>query len=128
MARRKIPVIHDISFTEGPNAGLNVRVKSVKFGKVRQLMALMDDDDKDVETMDAITRMLADAIVSWDLEDEYGVRVAPSVEAIDDMEFAEVIDLVSRWLDKITGPSDGLGKGSTSGASFPGQPLTMEAL
>lgn len=128
MARRKIPRIIDVAFTEGPNEGLNIRVKSIKFGKVRQLIALMDEDDKDVEVMTEISSLLADALVSWDLQEEDGSPIEPTVEAIDDLEFDEVIDMVNRWLDSITGPDQGLGKGSGSGATFPGQPLTMEAL
>ena len=128
MARRKIPRIIDVAFTEGPNEGLNLRVKSIKFGKVRQLIALMDEDDKDVEVMNEISSMLADAIVSWDLQEEDGTPVEPSLAAIDDLEFDEVINIVNTWLDHITGPDKELGKGSSSGATFPGQPLTMEAL
>lgn len=128
MARRKTPTIYDIPFTEGPNEGLNIRVKSIKFGKVRRLIALMDDDDKDVEVMTEISVMLAEAIVSWDLQEEDGSPVEPSLEAIDDLEFPEVMDIVNRWLDHITGPSGDLGKDSNSGGKFPGRALTMEAL
>lgn len=128
MARIKTPRIIDLSFTEGPNEGLNVRIKSIKFGKVRRMIALMDDDEKDVEVMDEISTLLADSLVSWDLQEEDGSPVPTTLEAIDDLEFAEVIDLVNKWLDHMTGPSDELGKGSPSGASFPGRPLTMEAL
>ena len=128
MARIKTPRIIDLSFTEGPNEGLNVRIKSIKFGKVRRMIALMDDDEKDVEVMDEISTLLADSLISWDLQEEDGSPVPTTLEAIDDLEFAEVIDLVNKWLDHMTGPSDELGKGSPSGASFPGRPLTMEAL
>lgn len=128
MARRKIPRIIDISFTEGPNAGLNIRVMSIKFGKVRQLIRLMDEDDKDVEIMDEISKTLASALVSWDLQEEDGSPIEPSLAAIDDLEFDEVIDIVNKWLDQITGPDKELGKDSNSGENFPGRPLTMEAL
>lgn len=127
MARRKIPRIYDLAF-DGDLAGLNVRIKSIKFGKVRKLITLMDEDDKDVQVMDEISRMLADAIVSWDLQEEDGTPVEPSQEALDDLEFDEVIAIVNKWLDHITGPGDELGKDSPSGASFPVPPLTMEAL
>jgi hypothetical protein len=127
MARRRIPRIYELAF-DGDLDGLHIRVKSIKFGKVRQLIALMDDDDKDVETMDEMSRMLADSIVSWDFQDEFGVDIPVSLEAIDDLEFDEVIAIVNKWLDQMTGPSKELGKDLSSGESFPGRPLTMEAL
>lgn len=128
MARIKTPRIIGIEFTEGPNEGLNIRIKSVKFGRVRRLIALMDSEDKDVEIMDEMSSLLADALVSWDLQEEDGSPVEPNLEAIDDLEFDEVIDIINRWLDNITGPERELGKDSNSGVKFPGRPLTMEAL
>lgn len=127
MARIRVPRIYDLEF-DGELEGLHVRVKSIKFGKVRQLIALMDEDDKDVEVMERISKELAEAIVSWDFLDEDEQPIPVSLEAIDDLEFFEVIAIVNKWLDRMTGPDKDLGKGSTSGESFPGRPLTMEAL
>lgn len=128
MARIKTPRIIELAFKGEPLDGLNVRIKSIKFGKVREIMRLMDADDKDIEVMDRLSGELADAIVSWDLMDEDERPIEPTREAIDDLEFPEVMELVNEWLDAITGPGKELGKGSNSGGSFPGQPLTMEAL
>lgn len=127
MARIRVPRIYDLEF-EGDLEGLHVRAKSIKFGKVRQLIALMDEEDKDVEVMDQIANMLAQNIVSWDFLDEDEQPIEVSLEAIDDLEFDEVIAITNKWLDQMTGPSKELGKDSNSGASFPGRPVTMEAL
>ena len=127
MARIRVPRIYDLEF-DGELEGLHVRAKSIKFGKVRQLIALMDEEDKDVEVMDRIAKELAENIVSWDFLDENEQPIPVSVEAIDDLEFDEVIAITNKWLDQMTGPSKELGKDSNSGESFPGRPLTMEAL
>lgn len=127
MARIRVPRIYDLEF-DGELEGLHVRAKSIKFGKVRQLVALMDSDDKDVEVMERISQELAENIVSWDFLDESQQPIPVTREAIDDLEFFEVIAIVNKWLDQMTGPEKELGKGSSSGESFPGQPLTMEAL
>ena len=126
MGYRKVPRIYTLEF-DGDLEGLIVRVRSIPFGKVRRLIALMDEEDKDVQLMNQITDHLSKAIVSWNMEDDQG-EVPVSVEAIDDLDYTEVIAIVNKWLDSITGPSEELGKGSNSGGSFPGQPLTMEAL
>lgn len=128
MARRRMIRTVDVSFDEGLLEGLHVKLKSLKFGEVRRLIALMDEDDKDVEIMNQISQRLADSIVSWDLQEEDGSPIEPSLDAIDDMDFKEVMELTDKWLDQLTGPSDELGKDSTSGVKFPGQPVTMEAL
>ncbi len=127
MSRRRIPTIYTLIF-DGDLEGLTVRIKSIKFGKVRQLLALMDQEDKDTETMDEIAKMLADSIVSWDFQDEDGNDIPVTAEAVDDLEFAEVMAITNKWLDQITGPDAELGKGSSSGGTFPGRPLTMDAL
>lgn len=127
MGYRKVPTIHTLEF-DGDLDGLVVRAKSISFGKVRRLVELMDDDDKDAEAMAEIVARLVDAVVSWNLEGEDGTPVPLSVESVEDLEFSDVIVIVNKWLDSITGPSGELGKDSSSGAQFPGRPLTMEAL
>lgn len=130
MAKIKTPRIIELDFKDSKLLdGLHVRLTSIKFGKVRQLIALMDDDEKDAEVMDEISGLLAKSLISWDLMEEDGVTPVPTtLEAIDDLEFDEVIEIVNKWLDEMTGPSGDLGKDSTSGEIFPGRPLTMEAL
>lgn len=123
MGRRRIPRIYEIELDD-----FTVKVKSIQFGKVRKLIALMDEENKDMEVMDGIAEHLAEAIVAWDLTDEEGRDIEPSREAIDDLEFGEVLALTNKWLDIITGPSDELGKGSSSGVISPVALPTMEAL
>ncbi len=127
MGYRKIPTIHTLEF-DGALEGLVIRVKSIPFGKVRKMMALLDDDKKDGVVMDEITGRVADAIASWNLQDEYGRDIAVSREAIDDLEFEDVMQLVDKWLECITGPNKELGKDSSSSATSPVPPLTMEVL
>ena len=129
MARRKTPRVINVTarFAEGDN--LNLKMRVVKFGKVRQLVRLLDDDSVPaVVMMGALTDELTASIVTWDLVAEDGTPIEPSAEEIDDLEFTEVVAITEAWLAEMTGPSDDLGKDSTSGANFPGQPLTMEAL
>ena len=127
MGYRRIPRIYTLTF-EGDLSELVVRAKSIKYGKVRRLIALMDDDSGDDDIMGEIARELSQSIVSWNLLDEDGGEIPVSLEAVDDLEFDEVIAICNKWLDALTGPSQELGKDSPSGESFPGRPLTMEAL
>lgn len=128
MGYRKVPTIYTLEF-DGDLEGLIVRVKSIPFGKVRRLMATMDSgDENDQEAMEQVVKNLADSVVSWNLQDEVGIDVPVSQEAIEGLDFQDVMAILDKWMEIITGPSKELGKGSLSGGSFPGQPLTMETL
>lgn len=127
MGYRRIPTIYTLDKIKDED-GLIVRMKSISFGKVRRLIALLDGDTGNDEVMGAISDQLVANLVSWNLEDEHGVPVPETAQGIDDQDFDLILKIVESWLDQITGPDAELGKGSPSGASFPGQPLTMEAL
>lgn len=129
MGYRKIPRIYTLEFSGEILNGLVVRAKGVKFGRVRRLLALLDDDtDITDEAIDTVVDELVGNIISWNMEDELGSPVQVSRQALEDLEFTEVMEIVSKWLQEITGPNEELGKDSSSGATFPVQLPTMEAL
>lgn len=125
MGYRKIPTIHTIDDIPGED-GLIVRMQGISFGKVRRVTALLDAEGDGA--LEEIGKLVVSKMVSWNLEDESGVPIEPSVEALDELDFSLVLKLVNAWLDRMTGVSEELGKGSSSGERFPGQPVTMEAL
>lgn len=129
MGHRRIPTIY--TFDQIPDEdGLIVRMKSIRFGKLRRLIALTDDDSADEMAIEEIVQLMAESLVSWNLEDENGVPVPANAEGLDDQDLDFIMKIVDAWTSRLTG-SDGpgdLGKGSTDGGKFPGQPLTMEAL
>jgi hypothetical protein len=127
MGYRKVPTIHTLDKIEDED-GLIVRVKSIKFGKIRKLMRLTDADESADESLDEIFSLLLENIVSWNLEDEDGIPVPLSVEGLEDQETDLVMSIIEAWIEKMTGSGESLGKGSPSGVTFPGKPLTMEAL
>jgi len=127
MGYRKVPTIHTLEFS-GTYDGLVVRLKGTKFGKVRRMISLLEEDDKNDIVLDEILDLLAENLVSWNLEEEDGSPVPATKDALNDLEFPMVTEIVNRWLEGMTGPSEELGKGSSSGGQFPGAPVLMEAL
>lgn len=125
MGYRKIPTIHTIDDIPGED-GLIVRMQGISFGKVRRVTALLDAEGDGA--LEEIGKLVVSKMVSWNLEDEHGTPIEPSVEALDELDFSLVLKLVNAWLDRMTGVNEELGKGSSSGERFPGQPVTMEAL
>lgn len=129
MGYRKIPTIYTLDKLPEED-GLIVRMKAVRIGRLRQLMktvsaAEQGDDDT---TLDEMFALLQEGLISWNLEDENGVPVPADMSGIDQQELPFVLKILSAWLENMTGPDEELGKGSPSGARFPGRPLTMEAL
>jgi len=128
MGYRRIPTIHTLDSIPDEE-GLVVRMSSIRLGKLRRLMQLTSDDSGD-GGVGEILDLFQESLVSWNLEDEDGSPVPTTMEGIESQDFDLVMRVVESWMDRITG-SDGkndLGKDSTFGESFPGRPLTMEAL
>lgn len=123
MARRRVPRIYEVEMD-----GFTVRMKSIRFGKVRELMRALDSEGNDDAVMESLAEHLLESIVSWDLVDDDGNEMPVDRESLDELDYAEVVELSGKWLDLITGPSPELGKDSSSGARFPVALPTMEAL
>lgn len=125
MGYRKIPTIHTIDDIPGED-GLIVRMQGISFGKVRRVTSLLDDEGDGA--LGEIGKLVVSKLVSWNLEDEDGRPIPVTEDEFDELDFALVLKIVNAWLDCMTGVSDELGKDSSSGVKFPGQPVTMEAL
>lgn len=127
MSYRRIPVIHAIEIEE--YEGLHVRMKSLKVGKMRNLVQQLEDDEISTpDLLDATVKAVTEALVSWDLEDESGNPVPATAEEVEELDFDMLQSICSAWLGAISGPSEELGKGSGSGETSPVELPTMEAL
>ncbi len=124
MGYRKVPTIYTLDLPQ--YEGLSVRMKSISFGKVRKLIAATETADDG--NFDELLASIGNGIVSWNLEDENGAEIPATEDALNDQDFEFVLDIVQAWLGCMVGVSEDLGKGSTNGSQFPGQPVTMEAL
>lgn len=128
MGYRRIPTIYTLDAIP-EEEGLVVRMASIKLGKLRRLMKLTSDENSDDGGVEEILDLFQANLISWNLEDfETGEPVPTSKDAVEDQEIELVMRIVEQWMDHMTGTPGDLGKDSTSGEKFPGQPLTMEAL
>lgn len=133
MGYKKVPIIYTL---DGPGGrdGLIVRMKSMKIGQMRKIVRMLDDDDLDTSVLlDEMVKQVGNGLVSWNMEypDDHelaGQPIPATPDEVDQLDFDELKDILTEWLDQVTGPGEDLGKDSSSGERFPGQPLTMEAL
>lgn len=128
MGYKKVPTIHTLDKIKGLD-GLTVRLKGLKVGKLRRLIAVLESDEQGLtEMLGEVFELLTENAVSWDLEDEGGNPVPFDHDGVEELELEDLMSILSAWMDAMTSVSEDLGKDSTSGGSFPGQPVTMEAL
>lgn len=128
MGYRKVPTIYTLDKIPGED-GLVVRMKAIKIGKIRKLVRLLGlDDDQMLEALDELFSLLSEGLVSWNLEDEEGAPVPTGMAGIEELELPFLLNVLNCWLENMTGVDADLGKDSPSGESFPGRPLTMEAV
>ena len=145
MAYTRKPSVFKVSFEE-PHAlaglTLHTRALSIKdFAAFGLKMGQFGDDSvlgTDVERLEALTEqlgvfddirvMFADALISWDVEDEDGTPAPPTVDGVNSLSDEEFITIVSEWLEAIGGVDAGLGKDSGSGESIPVLSDLMEPL
>lgn len=129
MGFKKVPTIYTLTFEGTDWEGLEVRMKSTSFGTIRRLFRLLNDDAAgDLDSVEAIVKLLAGHLVSWNMEDENDQPVTADEKGLDDQDFSFIMELSNRYLDQVTGVVGDLGKDSTGGEKFPGQLPTMEAL
>jgi predicted type IV restriction endonuclease len=128
MGYRKVPTIYSLTFAEEEYEGFEIRMKGLKVGRIRRLIKAVDSEDKSTDSINEILSLFEEGLVSWNLEDEIGVPVPTTREGIEEQDVDFVMDIVSTWLDGMTGTGADLGKGSSSGETSPVELPTMEAL
>ena len=128
MGYRKVPTIYHLSFADPDYEGLEITMKSIKIGRVRKLMRILALDDADQEQMDEMFALLEEGLVSWNLVDDDDQPVPTTIAGIEEQELPFILDIIGTWLDGMTGVSEDLGKGSSSGVTSPVELPTMETL
>jgi hypothetical protein len=110
--------VYRLVFDDPALAGLEVRARSLSIGELR------DDDTSVLEAF-------AKALDSWNLEDEGGEPLPPTLETLESYPDIDFINALSAaWLNAVAGVDDELGKGSDSGrpsleeSAIPMEPLS----
>lgn len=126
---------YTLTFDDYP--GLKVVTKSASVGVLSRMMRLAvefggvgteDLTAEDVDRMDELFAGFAEALVSWNLEDENGTPVPTTVEGVRGQDFDFILSIIMSWADAVSSPPDDLGKGSNSGPQFPEGSLPMAPL
>lgn len=122
--------LYRLTFAEDTDmAGLDVVASSVPLGTLLRLQEMADRGEeiaKDKAAFREVVEILAGAMLSWNLEDDFDQPVPVTVEGILAQDVDFVIAVIRAWTKAISGVADPLGAGSTSGAQFPEASIPME--
>jgi hypothetical protein len=126
--------IYKLVFEDEEMAGLEVRVRSFSIGTMLEVGELSDlmgrkITPEDMPRVQKLFSVLAQALVSWNVEDDDGAPVPATLEGLTAQEDTFVFAVLSAWIDAVSGVSAPLPQTSSDGqssleASIPMVPLS----
>jgi hypothetical protein len=126
MGFRKEPTLYRLKFEDESFEGLEVMAKSVPLKDFLALNKMSSETDsaKQVEQSEALFRKFAEALISWNLEDENGKPVPTTYNGLVSQEMAFVTEIIKAWMDAIasvpkTSKSNSNGSGTYPEVSIP---------
>lgn len=91
-------------FDDPELAGLEIYTRGVKIGQMRQIASLADfgENMPSDEDLAPVFRALAGAIHSWNLDDDDGDPITPSVAAVADLPFEMIMHIMNALMATIS--------------------------
>lgn len=126
MGYKRNPKVYNLRFQDGEFEGLEVQVRSVSMGQLIAYRSGKDDGDKD-STVELV-ELLADRIIGWNLEDEDGTPVPPTLEAIKAEDNDLIFAVINQWMDAVSGVKAPLPQSSPAGEPSPVESIPMAPL
>lgn len=133
MGFKKQTTIFELAFADKAYEGLEVRAKSIPSGDFLDLMEAATALDltkqtfseSDLHAVKFLFDGFAKALISWNLEDEFGTAIPATLEGVRDQEFPFLMPIITAWMDAVAGVSADLGKESRSGVTSPDLQIPM---
>ncbi|WP_432129589.1 hypothetical protein [Streptomyces tendae] len=128
--RKRKTVTLEFGDEHGDFAGLEVEIASLSMGEFFEMSKLVHKDDMSEEGVEALLKAFDRVLIGWNVEEEDGTPVPATFGGLMSMDLEFNLKIIETWLKAVSPPeaTSDLGKDSTSGDRFPGQPVTMEAL
>lgn len=145
------PKVFKLTFVDDDSAfpGLEIQTRSLKIRELAEFGLKLSQSTRGVEggtdeekfaaipalseALDDTREMFADALISWNMEEEDGTPTPADVDGVKLLDDQEFLTLISVWLNSIGGldaqkDDDDLGKGFGSGGTSPELSSLMEPL
>jgi hypothetical protein len=127
MGFRRERRVYTLAFEAGQWAGLEVKAHGVSLGKLFELQELAGREANKEDAVSLIASM-QQAIVSWNLEDEDGNPIDPTLDYLlsEDADF--ILPLAVAWVGSIGSVESPLVENSKDGSGVQEESLPMEPL
>lgn len=135
MGYKRKSKVYVLAFEDEEYEGLEVRVKSVPVGKFLELNSLAmgvskngeTDAEAAIETNAELLKAFANALVSWNVEDEDSGEPIPStLEGVNSCDFDFAMRLIEAWLEALAGVSRPLAQEFNSGSTALEESIPMD--
>ena len=126
--------LYRLKFEDPAMAGLEVDAKSLSTGALLEVTELggmikrSKIDEIDPAALRKLFAVFADALVSWNLDDEHDHPVPATYEGIVSQELDFVLEVIMAWIGAIASVDTPLNATSPSGGTSPEAALPMEPL
>lgn len=124
MGYKRNPKVYHLKF-EGEYDGLEVMIRSLSMG---QLIKARSGDSGDNNGTAELVELFAERLVSWNLEDEGGQPVPPTLEAIKGEDNDLIFAIINQWTDAVSGVKAPLPESSPAGEPSQEALIPMEPL
>lgn len=120
--------ILNLQFADEELEGLEVRAHSVSFGKLLEVadQAQMMREKAGLSEVRGLLEMFANALVSWNAQDEDGQPIPATMDGMLDQDVDWVLTVVLAWFDAMVSVPDPLERKSTSGKQYPEVSIPMD--
>ncbi len=131
------PTHYRLKFEDPKYTGLEIIAESLDIGMMLDLMQLaklsnVNFGATEVNTVTDSMRLMfdtfAEKLVSWNLDDKYGVAIPPTKENVYKQEPGFIMMVIMNWMSAASSVDSPLLNGSNSGATSLVQSLTMDPL
>lgn len=110
-------------------SGLEVVMKGLSSKNLMAVSSLKgaSEESLDPDLVGEILEIVSKRMIRWNLTAD-GEPVPTDTDSLADEDFGMIMDIVRVWTDSVVGVSKSLGKGSSSGSTFPEESIPMETL
>jgi hypothetical protein len=117
-----------LDFSDTEWNGLEVRVKGLTTGEYLQLVQLSATSEEGDSETEAMLKMFASHLISWNLEDDEGDPIGTSFEDIKENDFTMNMSIVRAWTDALASVPEKVEKKFTTGDAALVASIPMETL
>lgn len=121
--------VYNLTFGEGTALdGAKVTARAVSTGAFLDVAGLASEAEENPAAATKLFEQFADALETWDLEEEDGTPIPANLDGLRSLEFGTSIAVIKAWMSAMGDVSGPLERPSTSTANSRVASLTMEAL